>query len=63
MTFNSNSAATLTQLLRGVKAPHTLNLISARVRMPAPSGQEMDGNAGILSRVELQCLIYFGIRP
>lgn len=33
------------------------------MRIPAPSGQEMDGNAGILSRVELQRLIYFGIRP
>lgn len=61
MTFNRNSGAMLTQLLHGVKASHALNLISVRVRMPAPSGQEMDGNAGVLSRVELQCLIYFGI--
>lgn len=37
VTFNSNSADTLTRLLHGVKGPHTLNLIFAGVRMPAPS--------------------------
>ena len=47
----------LTRLLHRVRATHSpKSVISAGVRSPAPSGQGMDGDAGVLSRVELQRL-------
>lgn len=57
MTFNNNSAVMLTSLLYRVKATHSLKpVISAGVRSPAPSGQEMDGDACLLRGLELQHL-------
>lgn len=41
-----------------MKATHSLkSVISAGVRDPALSGQGMDGDASIVSRVELQRLV------
>lgn len=47
----------LTSLLYRVKSTHSLKpVISAGVRSPAPSGQEMDGDACLLRGLELQRL-------
>ena len=57
VTFNNNPAVMLTRLLHRVKATHSLkSVISAGATNPAPSGQGMDGGAGVLSGVEVQCL-------